>query len=168
MGSHGGRPRRAGGETRRALGVNEETVGCEIRATMDTVEVGRTPEWDIPAVADANAAAADAIIPINRAKAHTDFQGEVESGLSKMLVIGMGKQRGAKTAHEWSVDWSLRDMLPEISTLPGSNSRSSAGGHRRGPARRRHGDHRGVPPSGFLTREAELLETSYEIMPTIL
>jgi len=117
MGSHGGRRPRARVAKLDALGVNEETVGCEIRATMDTVEVGRTPERDILAVADANAAAADAIIPINRVKAHTDFQGEVESGLSKMLVIGMGKQRGAKTAHEWSVDWSLRDMLPEISTL---------------------------------------------------
>jgi hypothetical protein len=167
MGSHGGAT--ADGQRAKldALGVNEETVGCPVRATMEVVEVGRTPERDIPAVADANAAAADAILPINRVKAHTDFQGEVESGLSKMLVIGMGKQRGAKTAHEWSVDWSLREMLPEISTLL-REELPVVGGV--AIVEDQHDDTaivEGVPPSGFLDREAELLETSYELMPTI-
>ena len=167
MGSHGGAT--AEGQTAKldALGVNEETVGCEIRATMDVVEVGQTPEREIPVVADANAAAADAIVPINRVKAHTDFQGEVESGLSKMLVIGMGKQRGAKTAHEWSVDWSLREMLPEISTLL-REELPVVGGV--AIVEDQHDDTaivEGVPPSDFLSREAELLERSYEIMPTI-
>ncbi len=163
MGSHGGAT--ADGQRAKldALGVNEETVGCPVRATMEVVEVGRTPERDIPAVADANAAAADAILPINRVKAHTDFQGEVESGLSKMLVIGMGKQRGAKTAHEWSVDWSLREMLPEISTLL-REELPVVGGV--AIVEDQHDDTaivEGVPPSGFLDREAELLETSYEL-----
>jgi hypothetical protein len=116
MGSHGGATAAGQREMLTELNVTESTVGCEIRSSMDVVEVGRTPERDVPVVADANAVQADAIIPINRIKPHTDFDGAVESGLSKMLIIGMGKQRGAKIAHDWAVDWSLRKMVPEITS----------------------------------------------------
>ncbi|MFD1599179.1 DUF362 domain-containing protein [Halobellus rarus] len=167
MGSHGGATGEGQREMLNELGVTEEAIGCEIRSSMEVVEVGRTPERDVPVVADANAAAADAIVPINRVKPHTDFDGVVESGLSKMLVIGMGKQRGAKIAHEWAVDWSFREMIPEIteqllSELP------VVGGV--AIVEDQHDDTsilEGVPPSGFLDREAELLETAYEIMPKI-
>jgi hypothetical protein len=167
MGSHGGATGEGQREMLNELGVTEESIGCEIRSSMEVVEVGRTPERDVPVVADANAAAADGIVPINRVKPHTDFDGVVESGLSKMLVIGMGKQRGAKIAHEWAVDWSFRKMIPEIteqllSELP------VVGGV--AIVEDQHDDTsilEGVPPSGFLDREAELLETAYEIMPKI-
>jgi hypothetical protein len=91
----------------------------------------------------------------------------VESGLSKMLVIGMGKQRGAKIAHEWAVDWSFRNMIPEITRqllaeLP------VVGGVVIVEGQHDDTDHiEGVVPEGFLDREAELLETAYEIMPEI-
>ncbi|WP_336021618.1 DUF362 domain-containing protein [Halobellus salinisoli] len=167
MGSHGGATGEGQREMLEELGVTEEAIGCEIRSSMEVVEVGRTPERDVPVVADANAAAADGIVPINRIKPHTDFDGVVESGLSKMLVIGMGKQRGAKIAHDWAVDWSLREMIPEITEqllaeLP------VVGGV--AIVEDQHDDTsilEGVPPSGFLDREAELLETAYEIMPKI-
>lgn len=100
MGSHGGATAEGQVEMLRSLGVTEESVGLPIRATMDTVELGRVP--DGPAVhLDANAAQADAIIAINRVKAHTDFQGEVESGLAKIVAIGLGKQRGAEGIHRY-------------------------------------------------------------------
>ncbi|RCU48394.1 DUF2088 domain-containing protein [Haloplanus salinus] len=167
MGSHGGATAEGQREKLNTLGVSEETVGCEIRATMDVETVGRTPERDVPVYADANAVAADAIVMVNRIKPHTDFGGEVESGLSKMLVIGMGKQKGAKMAHDWAVDWSLRNMLPEIAgqlleSLP------VAGGV--AIVEDEHDDTtllEGVPASGFLKRERELLETAYERMPTL-
>jgi hypothetical protein len=149
------------------LGVDESTIGCEIRSSMETVEVGRTADRDVPVVADVNAVAADAIVPINRVKPHTDFDGTVESGLSKMLVIGMGKQRGAKTAHDWAVDWSLREMLPEITDrllaeLPVVGGVAILEDQRDDTALLE-----GVPPEGFLDREAELLERAYEIMPKL-
>jgi hypothetical protein len=167
MGSHGGATAAGQREKLATLGVTEAAVDCEIRATMDVVEVGRTPDRDVPVYADAHAVAADAIVPVNRIKPHTDFDGEVESGLSKMLVIGMGKQRGAKMAHDWAVDWSLRNMLPEITErllaeLP------VAGGV--AVVEDEHDDTtliEGVPPSGFLDREAELLETARARMPTL-
>ncbi|MFU8870078.1 MAG: DUF362 domain-containing protein, partial [Natronococcus sp.] len=90
MGSHGGATAEGQREKLATLGVTEEEIGCEIRATMDVVTVGETPEREVPVYADAHAVEADAIVPVNRIKPHTDFGGEVESGLSKMLVIGMG------------------------------------------------------------------------------
>ncbi|WP_248517950.1 DUF362 domain-containing protein [Salinarchaeum laminariae] len=167
MGSHGGATGEGQKEMLNELGVTEDAIGCEIRSSMDVVEVGRTPDKDVPVVADANAVGADAIVPINRVKPHTDFGGTVESGLSKMLVIGMGKQRGAKIAHKWAVDWSFRRMIPEITdqlleALP------IVGGV--AIVEDQYDDTalvEGVPPSGFLDREAELLETAYDIMPTL-
>nr|WP_257629156.1 lactate racemase domain-containing protein [Haloplanus salinarum] len=167
MGSHGGATAEGQREKLDTLGVSEETVGCEIRATMDVETVGETPERGVPVYADANAVAADAIVMVNRIKPHTDFGGEVESGLSKMLVIGMGKQRGAKMAHDWAVDWSLRNMLPEIASqlleaLP------VAGGV--AIVEDEHDDTtllEGVPASGFLERERELLETAERRMPKL-
>ncbi|MFC6800151.1 DUF362 domain-containing protein [Haladaptatus sp. DYSN1] len=167
MGSHGGATAEGQRGKLDALGVNEDTVGCEIRATMEVTEVGKTPERGVSVVADANAAAADAIIPINRVKPHTDFSGKVESGLSKMLVIGMGKQRGAKFAHEGAVNWSFREMIPQIASLHLENLPVVGGV---ALVEDQHDDTavlEGVPPSGFLKREAELLELAYDIMPTL-
>lgn len=167
MGSHGGATAEGQREKLALLGVTEDSVGCEIRTTMEVKEVGRTPERGVPVYADKNAANADGIIPINRVKPHTGFQGDVESGLSKMLVIGMGKQKGAKTAHEWAMDWSLRNMIPEIASLHLENL-PVAGGI--ATVEDQHDDTailEGIPPSGFLTREAELLEIAYDIMPTL-
>ena len=100
MGSHGGATVEGQVELLASLGVTEGSVGMPIEATMETVELGRVP--DGPTVhLDANAAAADAIIAINRVKAHTDFQGEIESGLAKIVAIGLGKQRGAEGIHRY-------------------------------------------------------------------
>jgi hypothetical protein len=167
MGSHGGATAEGQREMLAELGVDESTIGCEIRSSMDVVEVGRTADRDVPVVADANAVDADAIVPINRVKPHTDFDGTVESGLSKMLVIGGGKQRGAKIAHDWAVDWSLRNMIPEI-TEQLLDRLPVIGGV--AVLEDQHDDTtllEGVPPGGFLDREAELLERAYEIMPTL-
>ncbi len=167
MGSHGGATAAGQREMLESLGVTPEAIGCEIRSSMEVVRVGETPDRGVPVYADAHAADADAIVPVNRVKPHTDYDGPVESGLSKMLVIGMGKQRGAKTAHEWAVDWSFRNMIPEIAEkllaeLP------VAGGV--AIVEDQFDDTtviEGVPPSGFLDREAELLELAYDRLPTI-
>ncbi|THE63210.1 DUF362 domain-containing protein [Salinadaptatus halalkaliphilus] len=167
MGSHGGATREGQLEVLEALDVTESNVDCEIRATMDVELIGHTPDRDVPVYVDANAYAADAIVPVNRIKPHTMFAGDVESGLSKMLVIGMGKQEGAKMAHEWALDWSFRNMIPEIAgrlvdQLPVAGGVAIVEDER---------DHtaiiEGVPASGFLDREAELLETAYDRMPQL-
>ena len=167
MGSHGGATGDGQREMLAELGVTEASIGCEIRSSMDVVEVGRTADRDVPVVADANAVAADAIVPINRIKPHTDFDGAVESGLSKMLVIGMGKQRGAKIAHDWAVDWSLRNMIPEITEILLAELPVVGGVAILEDQRDDTTIVEGIRPAGFLDRERELLETATEIMPKL-
>jgi hypothetical protein len=100
MGSHGGATAEGQVELLAELGMTEASLGMPIHATMETVELGRVPGG--PAVhLDANAAKADAILAVNRIKAHTDFSDEVESGLAKIVAIGLGKQRGAEGIHRY-------------------------------------------------------------------
>jgi hypothetical protein len=100
MGSHGGATAEGQVEMLADLGMTEESLGMPIRATMETVELDRLPGG--PAVhLDANAAKADGILAVNRVKAHTDFSAEIESGLAKIIAIGLGKQRGAEGIHRF-------------------------------------------------------------------
>jgi hypothetical protein len=98
MGSHGGATAEGQIDMLSGLGMTEESLGMPIRATMETVELGRVPDGPMTHL-DAIAAQADGIIAINRVKAHTDFKGELESGLGKIVAIGLGKQRGAEGIH---------------------------------------------------------------------
>lgn len=99
MGSHGG----ATGEGQKAvlehLGVTEESVHAEIRSSMEVVKVGEL-ENGLPVYVDKIASQADGIVVINRVKPHTAFRGPVESGIMKMISIGLGKQKGAEACHQ--------------------------------------------------------------------
>jgi hypothetical protein len=98
MGSHGGATAAGQEHVLRELGVTAETVGAPVLATMDTARVGAlAPDLDV--FVDRYARDADAILVINRVKSHTSFTGQIESGLAKMLAIGLGKQRGAEELH---------------------------------------------------------------------
>ena len=114
MGSHGG----ATAEGQAALlaepyGITEATMGCPILSTMEVVELGRTPERNLPVYVDQHVASADGILVLNRVKAHTDFSGPWESGLMKMIAIGLGKRAQAESIHAYSA-WGLRNLMPEI------------------------------------------------------
>lgn len=98
MGSHGGATAEGQTEVLAGYGVTEETMGCPIRSSMETVHIATT-ESGLPVHIDKYADAADGIIPIGRIKPHTDFHGKYESGLMKMLTIGLGKQYGANLCH---------------------------------------------------------------------
>ncbi len=98
MGSHGGATAEGQVTMLAELGMTEDSLGMAIRSTMDTVELGRVENGPM-AHLDRNAAEADGILVINRIKAHTDFKGELESGLAKITAIGLGKQRGAEGIH---------------------------------------------------------------------
>ena len=100
MGSHGGATADGQLQMLADLGMTEEALGMPIRATMETVEIDRLPDGPVVHL-DANAAKADGILAVNRVKAHTDFQGEIESGISKIIAIGLGKQRGAEGIHRF-------------------------------------------------------------------
>src|SRR5271157_3860173 len=99
MGSHGGATAEGQLEVLAEYGITSESMGCEIRSSMETVELGEVGPG-VPVFVDRNAfEGADVIVPINRVKVHTDFTGPTESGLMKMIAIGLGKQKGADTFH---------------------------------------------------------------------
>lgn len=98
MGSHGGATAEGQIEVLKQLGVTESSVEAPIRSSMDVVEVGRLASG-LPVYTDRQAYSADKVIVINRVKPHTAFRGPVESGLMKMITIGLGKQKGAEAAH---------------------------------------------------------------------
>lgn len=115
MGSHGGAT--AAGQLRilEGYGVTEASIGCPIRATMETVEIGRL-EDGMPVYMDRYAYEADAVILCGRIKAHTAFRGAHESGLMKMAVIGMGKQHGAETVHESGFS-NMGKLMPRVAKV---------------------------------------------------
>ena len=98
MGSHGAATAEGQVEMLAGLGVTPDSVGCPIEATMETVVIGTLPDGTV-VHHDAIAAKADGVLLINRVKPHTDFRGPVESGLAKILAIGLGNHEGAASLH---------------------------------------------------------------------
>ena len=115
MGSHGASTAEGQAQVLAHLGVDEEHVGCPVRATMESVRLGETPSG-VAVYMDSNAYEADSVIVVNRIKPHTAFRGTVESGPTKMLAIGLGKQRGAHSIH--SAGWeNIHQTIPEAARV---------------------------------------------------
>jgi hypothetical protein len=113
MGSHGG----GTAEGQRAIvegyGITEQAMGCEIRSSMETVIVDETPQG-IPVHFDKHAFEADHVIVCNRVKPHTGFVGEIESGLHKMMLIGLGKHAGASIYHRAIKNHSFGEIIKAV------------------------------------------------------
>lgn len=99
MGSHGGATAEGQLEILRSYGITEAAMQVPIYSSMETVEVGKTGKG-LAVQVDKTAFSADSIIPVNRIKPHPEFRGRYESGLMKMLAIGVGKQYGAYMCHQ--------------------------------------------------------------------
>lgn len=112
MGSHGGATGAGQAEVLAHLGITEEYVGCPIVSSMEVVEISRLPNG-MPVYIDKNAYQADGIIVINRIKPHTAFRGPNESGLVKMITIGLGKQKGAESCHAYGFKY-MHDLIPAM------------------------------------------------------
>src|SRR5919199_1086896 len=115
MGSHGASTAEGQARVLAHLGVSEERIGCSVRATMEAVKIGQTPAG-VEVFMDRNAYEADAVVLANRIKPHTAFRGEVESGPTKMLAIGLGKQKGAHSVH--AAGWgNIHETIPEAARV---------------------------------------------------
>ena len=128
MGSHGGATAEGQLATLEKLGMTADALDAEIRSSMETVVVAHDVAGR-PLHLDVHAAAADRILPVNRMKPHTGFRGTIESGCTKMAVVGFGKQPGAAQFHS---SGARRDARP------------AAGGHRRAARDRADPRRRGV------------------------
>jgi|HigsolmetaAR201D_1030396.scaffolds.fasta_scaffold14410_2 hypothetical protein len=115
MGSHGGATAEGQAGILAEWGITPETMGCPVVSDMDVVHVGTT-ETGIPVYCDANAFHSDGIIVVNRVKVHTDFHGPTESGLRKMLAIGLGKRLGAEPIHKRGAP-GLRNEIPLVAAM---------------------------------------------------
>src|ERR687895_110182 len=115
MGSHGASSAEGQARVLAHLGVSEERVGCPVRATMEAVKIGETPAG-VEVFMDRNAYEADSVVVVNRIKPHTAFRGTVESGPTKMLAIGLGKQKGAHSVH--AAGWgNIHETIPEAARV---------------------------------------------------
>ncbi|MFS0863796.1 lactate racemase domain-containing protein [Fredinandcohnia sp. 179-A 10B2 NHS] len=115
MGSHGGATAEGQQEVLAHLGVTEETVGCEIRSSMEVVKLGELPNG-LPVYIDKYASKADGIVVLNRVKPHTAFRGPVESGIQKMISIGLGKQKGAEACHQLGFKY-MAENVPAMAKM---------------------------------------------------
>lgn len=125
MGSHGGATPEGQRELLAGYGVTSEAMGVEVRTEMDTVVLGTNPVG-LPIYFDKNAYEADAIVVLNRVKPHTDFHATYESGILKMLVIGLGKRQGATQVHKLGIR-GLKEVLPAVGRFLVDNTKFALG-----------------------------------------
>lgn len=112
MGSHGGGTAEGQLSVLAHYGITEAAMGCPVRATMEVVQVGEA--LGMPVWLDRYAAEADWIGLVNRVKPHTDFKGTIESGLFKMMTIGLGKHRGAIQYHRANVHHGYEKVITAV------------------------------------------------------
>lgn len=162
MGSHGGATDEGQKSLLADLGISEAAMDCPVVSSMQVEEIGRTPAGE-PVFLDRNALDSDGIIAINRVKLHTIFRGDVESGLCKILAVGLGKHRGAQQIHKVGVASivveSARVILARAPVLAGvavlENSRDETM------------EIHVVPPERFEATDAGLLRRAWKILPRV-
>jgi len=116
MGSHGGGTAEGQLEILESLNITEESIGAPILSSMEVVEIGKS-SYGFPVLVDKKAAEADGIVVVNRIKPHTEFEGPIESGLIKMMAIGMGNHKGCIQVHKQTVKYGYRKVIPEIGRI---------------------------------------------------
>ena len=166
MGSHGGATARGQVDVLSKLGLTEEYLGVPIRSSMDVVSLGKT-EHGLEVFCDKAAYNADGIVVCNRIKAHNVFKADYESGLVKMLVVGLGKHHGALAAHNLGFD-RFGEILPTAATLSLSKLPILAG---IGILENAYGKLAGLDilhSSEIVSREPELLKNAKQLMGRLL
>ncbi|MGI6038546.1 MAG: lactate racemase domain-containing protein [Limnochordia bacterium] len=162
MGSHGGATAEGQVEVLASYNITEETMGVPIKSSMETVLVG-VSELGIETYVDKNALSADGIVVVNRVKVHTDFRGEIESGLMKMLAIGLGKHRGATAIHKMGFH-NFYKVIPDMGRTIIANAPVIFGIAVVENGYEKPMIIRAVPAQEFEATEKELLEISKKTM----
>ncbi len=165
MGSHGGASAEGQIKVLESLGVTEDFTGCEIRSSMDVVELGKTKEG-IPVYIDQYAYDADGIIIMGRIKPHTDFSSKIESGLLKMASIGMGKHKQALALHSHGIK-GIRDMMPAVGNIVLEKSKVLFGIAIVENAHEETAIIEAIETKNIEQRERKLINIAYELMPSL-
>ncbi len=166
MGSHGGGTAAGQREIIEGYGITEEFCGCPIRASMETVIVCQTAEG-IPVHFDKHAYGADHVCVVGRIKPHTGFVGEIESGLMKMMLIGLGKHEGAKIYHRAIQDYSFGQIVRSVGDRVLRECRIVAGVGIVENGYDETAQIAAVLPEDFERREKELLVYAKQLLPKV-
>jgi hypothetical protein len=113
MGSHGAATAAGQADVLAHYGIDERTMGCPVISQLDVVSLGKTADG-IEAFMDRMAFEADGVMLVNRVKWHTDFAGKIESGLFKMMAIGLGKFAGAQRYHTYAYKLGLENIIRTV------------------------------------------------------
>ena len=165
MGSHGGAVASGQVALLAELGFTEETMGCPIEAGMEVVRIGETGAG-VPVHFDRRAFEADAVLVVGRVKSHTSFDREVESGLTKMVAIGLGKAEGARFVHRLGARGYL-EVLPEWAGIAIREAPVAYGLAIVENAARDAAVVEGVEPEAFYETDARLLKTAKGCVPKL-
>jgi hypothetical protein len=166
MGSHGGGTAEGQRMVLESYGVTEAFCGCPIRASMETIVVCQTDEgFDVHF--DRRAFEADHVVVANRVKPHTGFVGDIESGLMKMMLIGLGKHEGAKVYHRAIQDYNFGQIVRSVAGRVLKSCRIAAGVAIVENGYDETAHIRAVAPDEFEAREKELLVMARKLMPRL-
>ena len=164
--SHGGGTPDGQREILRGYGITEEFCGCPIRASMETIVVCQTREG-FPVHFDNHASQADHVLVVGRVKPHTELFGDHQSGLMKMLLIGLGKHEGAKIYHRAFVDHSFDHIVRSVGRRVIEKGRILAGLGIVENAYDQTGLIRAVLPHEFEAQDRELLALAVKWLPRL-
>lgn len=166
MGSHGNGTEEGQREVLESYGITEENLGIKVVTTVDVNYLGMTPSGK-KVYFDRAAMEADAIIPINRVKLHTDFVGDLQSGLCKMLVIGLGNQIGCSSIHEEDPD-EFAAIIEDAAGLILGTCKIAYGVAAIENAYDETFMVEAVPAEGLIEREKELVKIARTKMPILI
>lgn len=164
MGSHNGATAEGQQQMVESLGVTEEAVGMPIRSSMECVKVGEVSTGDV--WMDRHCYESAGVLVINRIKLHTCFSGPVQSGLTKMMVVGMGKIRSAETFHAAPTP-TMKDMLVDMGQLLVDSGKVWAGLAILEDGYDKTAELHAVPADEIRTREPQLLARHRDYFPTL-
>lgn len=166
MGSHGNGTENGQREVLESYGITKENLGVDVITTVDVIKLGETSKG-FNVYFDKTAFEADMIVPINRVKLHTDFVGELQSGLCKMLVIGLGNHIGCSSIHEEDPD-VFANILEEAANIIISKAKVGFGVAILENAYDETLMIEAIPSESLIRREKELVKISKENMPTLM
>ena len=166
MGSHGGGTEHGQRKLLAGYGIREDAMGAPIVSSMDVVNLGKTSRG-LDVCFDSAAMQADLVVPINRIKIHTDFSADIQSGLCKMLVIGLGNHVGCTAMHERGFE-ALGEALPEAAEIVLRKTLVGFGIALVENAYDETALVEAVPSERLVEREKELLKISLANMPTLM
>jgi hypothetical protein len=165
MGSHGGGSAEGQTTLLDELGYSERSMDCPVKATMEVVQKGITSQG-VPVYIDRYASEADAVLVINRVKQHTSFPRNIESGIVKMVSIGLGKAEGARLVHRLGpVGYS--EVLPEWASIAIDNSSIAYGLGIVENSKHEAVIIRGAEPENFHDIDSQLLISAKKLLPRL-